>query len=163
MATLAFVSMPFGDEPEFPDNEWTKLYDYGLKPLETDLPRLPEGIRHVPVKLWRADRNLESLTLKTNVIRGIESRFSRHWFCDCRFSTGHSVRINYLPTVPGRSGGRTCMAVQHDHAALDSDYSSRSYAGIRLFWEPSADDPCFTVVFWMTLAASPRTVISGFT
>src|SRR5580704_18041641 len=72
MPSLVFVSMPFGNAPESPSNEWTKLYDHGLKPLEGDLPHLPEGIQHVRVRLWRADRNLESLALKTNVIRGIE-------------------------------------------------------------------------------------------
>lgn len=72
MQKWAFVSMPFGSNPDSPENEWTRLYEYGLKPLEQDLSDLPEGVRHVPVKLWRADRNLESLTLKANVIRGIE-------------------------------------------------------------------------------------------
>jgi hypothetical protein len=69
----AFVSMPFGNHPESPNNEWTKLYEYGLKPLESpELAGLPEGIKHTPIRLWRAARDLESLALKTNVIRGIE-------------------------------------------------------------------------------------------
>jgi hypothetical protein len=72
MSAIVFVSMPFGKGPDSPNNEWTKLYDHGLKPLERDITGLPEGICHVPVRLWRADRNLESLALKTNVIRGIE-------------------------------------------------------------------------------------------
>lgn len=67
-----FVSMPFGDDPDSLHNEWTKLFEYGIKPLEHEMQELPEGICHVPVKLWRADRKLESLALKTNVIRGIE-------------------------------------------------------------------------------------------
>jgi hypothetical protein len=67
----AFVSMPFGKNPDSANNEWTKLFVHGLRPLEGKLPQLPEGIQHTPVKLWRADRNLESLTLKANVIRGI--------------------------------------------------------------------------------------------
>jgi hypothetical protein len=71
MKNTVFVSMPFGDKPDSPDNEWTKLYEYGLKPLEKDIPGLPEGVVHTPVTLWRADRELESLTLKTNVMRGI--------------------------------------------------------------------------------------------
>jgi hypothetical protein len=65
--------MPFGDEPDSPQNEWTKLFEGGLRPLEHEITGLPEGIRHVPVKLWRADRKLESLALKTNVIQGIEN------------------------------------------------------------------------------------------
>jgi nucleoside 2-deoxyribosyltransferase len=72
MPSKVFVSMPFGDHPDSPENVWTKLFEHGLKPLESDITGLPEGIQHVPVKLWRADRNLESLALKTNVIRGIE-------------------------------------------------------------------------------------------
>jgi len=72
MPDVIFVSMPFGDDPDSPDNEWTKLYDHGLKPLEGEILNLPEGVVHVPIKLWRADRNLESLSLKTNVIRGID-------------------------------------------------------------------------------------------
>lgn len=94
MLSVAFVSMPFGNNPDSPSNEWTKLYDYGLKPLQGDLPELPEGIHHVPVKLWRADRNLESLALKTNVIRGIE----RSTFVLCVLTTSvvrgsHGLRL----------------------------------------------------------------------
>lgn len=72
MADVAFVSMPFGDNPDSPDNEWTKLYDYGLKPLESNIDGLPENITHTPIRLWRADRNLKSLSLKINVMRGID-------------------------------------------------------------------------------------------
>lgn len=72
MPDVVFVSMPFGDNTDSPNNEWTKLYEYGLLPLEKEMSGLPEGVIHVPIKLWRADRNYESLTLKTNVIRGIE-------------------------------------------------------------------------------------------
>ncbi len=72
MSDTVFVSMPFGDDPDSPQNEWTKLFEHGLKQLEHEMTGLPDGIKHVPVKLWRADRKLESLALKTNVIRGIE-------------------------------------------------------------------------------------------
>lgn len=72
MTDIAFVSMPFGENPDSPENEWTKLYNFGLKPLEKPMTGLVENIKHVPIKLWRADRNLESLSLKLNVIRGIE-------------------------------------------------------------------------------------------
>jgi hypothetical protein len=65
--------MPFGDNPDSQDNEWTKLFEHGLRPLESEITGLPEGIDHIPVKLWRADRNLESLALKTNVLKGLES------------------------------------------------------------------------------------------
>jgi len=37
MPDNVFVSMPFGENPESPENEWTKLYEQGLKPLESDL------------------------------------------------------------------------------------------------------------------------------
>jgi hypothetical protein len=72
MTELAFVSMPFGDNPDSPENEWTKLYDHGLKPLETGIDGLPDNITHTPIKLWRADKNLKSLSLKINVMRGID-------------------------------------------------------------------------------------------
>lgn len=72
MSDIVFVSMPFGDKPESPENEWTKLFDHGLKPLEEDLEGLPDTIQYSPIKLWRADRNLRSLGLKSNVMRGIE-------------------------------------------------------------------------------------------
>jgi hypothetical protein len=94
MHSVVFVSMPFGDDPDSPDNEWSKLFEYGLKPLERHLTGLPEGIRHVPIKLWRADRNLESLTLKTNVMLGIE----RSAFVLCVLTTSvvrgtHGLRL----------------------------------------------------------------------
>lgn len=73
MPDIAFVSMPFGKDPDSPENEWTKLYDYGLKPLEQEIGNLVEGIKYVPIKLWRADKAWESLNLKTNVMRGIEN------------------------------------------------------------------------------------------
>lgn len=72
MTDTAFVSMPFADNPDSLEDEWTKLFEYGLRPLEEKMDGLPENIEHVPIKLWRADRNLESLSLKLNVIRGIE-------------------------------------------------------------------------------------------
>jgi hypothetical protein len=56
MSDTIFVSMPFGDVPDSAHNEWTKLFEHGLKPLEHEMSGLPEGIHHVPVKLWRADR-----------------------------------------------------------------------------------------------------------
>ena len=94
MANMAFVSMPFGDDPDSPQNEWTKLFEYGLRPLEGDISNLPDGIQHIPVKLWRADHNLESLILKTNVIRGIE----RSTFVLCVLTTSvvrgtHGLRL----------------------------------------------------------------------
>ncbi len=64
--------MPFGSDPESPDNEWTRLYEHGLKPLETRLDGLPAGLDHSPVRLWRSDRQLSSLALRSNVIRGIQ-------------------------------------------------------------------------------------------
>jgi len=93
MPDIVFVSMPFGDA-DSPDNEWTKLYDFGLKPLEQPLRGLPDGIRHVPVRLWRADRNLKSLGLKENVIEGIE----RSTFVLCVLTTSvvdgsHGIRL----------------------------------------------------------------------
>lgn len=72
MIKRCFVSMPFGDDPESPENEWTKLYGFGLKPLESEITDLAEGINHTLIKLWRADRDLEELALKENVIRGID-------------------------------------------------------------------------------------------
>lgn len=69
MNDIAFVSMPFGDDPESPDNEWTKLYEHGLRPLEEPLPDVPD---HKPIVLWRADRTLSALGLKENVIKLIE-------------------------------------------------------------------------------------------
>jgi hypothetical protein len=72
MTDIAFVSMPFGDNPESPENEWTKLFEYGLKPLEGKLDGLPDNIKHIPTKLWRADKNLKSLGLKLNVMCGID-------------------------------------------------------------------------------------------
>ena len=73
MSDIAFVSMPFGDDPDSPENEWTKLFNFGLKPLETTIDCLADGIEHIPIKLWRADKGWESLNLKTNVMRGIEN------------------------------------------------------------------------------------------
>lgn len=72
MPETVFVSMPFGDKPESRENEWTKLFHYGLKPLEGKLPTGHDMVQHIPIKLWRADRNLKSLALKRNVIVGIE-------------------------------------------------------------------------------------------
>ena len=72
MTDIAFVSMPFGDNHESSDNEWTKLFEHGLKPLEREINGLAENIKHTPIKLWRADRNLKSLSLKLNVMRGID-------------------------------------------------------------------------------------------
>jgi len=72
LAATVFVSMPFGENPDSPENEWTKLFEYGLKPLEREMAGLPEGVEHKPIKLWRADRSLESLNLKANVISGLE-------------------------------------------------------------------------------------------
>lgn len=72
MTDTAFVSMPFGDNPDSPENEWTKLFEHGLRPLEKPMTGLSKNIKHVPIKLWRADKNLESLSLKLNVIRLIE-------------------------------------------------------------------------------------------
>lgn len=34
MLDSAFVSMPFGKNPDSRENEWTKLYEFGIKPLE---------------------------------------------------------------------------------------------------------------------------------
>lgn len=73
MSDIAFVSMPFGDDPDSPENEWTKLFEYGLKPLENSIDSQFENIEHEPIKLWRADKAWESLNLKTNVMRGIEN------------------------------------------------------------------------------------------
>ena len=69
MAETAFVSMPFGDDPESQENDWTKLYEYGIKPLET---KLPEQKSYEPIVLFRADRTLNSLGLKSNVKSLIE-------------------------------------------------------------------------------------------
>ncbi|MGR3310894.1 MAG: hypothetical protein ACUZ77_08975 [Candidatus Brocadiales bacterium] len=93
MTDVAFVSMPFGDNPDSPENEWTKLFDYGLKPLEKNLEGLPDNIKHTPIKLWRADRDLKSLSLKLNVMRGIEQAT----FLMCVLTTA---------TVEGTSGLR---------------------------------------------------------
>src|SRR4051812_33589641 len=70
MPSHAFISMPYGATPDSLENEWTKLYEYGLKPLEKASPNLPKDYR--PVGLLRADRNLMSLGLKTNVKKLIE-------------------------------------------------------------------------------------------
>lgn len=86
MPNIAFVSMPFGDNPDSPENEWTKLFDYGLKPLEKKIDSLAGNIEHVPIKLWRADKAWESLNLKTNVMRGIENST----FIICVLTTGVS-------------------------------------------------------------------------
>lgn len=72
MNVRAFVSMPFGDDPEMLENEWTKLFNHGLLPLEGKIDGLPNNITHTPIKLWRADRSLSGLSLKMNVMRGIE-------------------------------------------------------------------------------------------
>lgn len=72
MNVQAFVSMPFGDDPEMLENEWTKLFNHGLLPLQGKIDGLPKNITHTPIKLWRADRNLSSLSLKVNVMKGIE-------------------------------------------------------------------------------------------
>jgi hypothetical protein len=69
MRDAAFVSMPFGDSPDSHDNEWTKLFDHGLKPLESPIKRNNE---YRPVTLLRADRKLESLGLKANVAKLID-------------------------------------------------------------------------------------------
>jgi len=70
MVSRAFVSMPFGEKAESSDNEWTRLFKYGLQPLESAIEEYPS---YVPIQLWRADRNLSSLGLKTNVTQAIES------------------------------------------------------------------------------------------
>jgi hypothetical protein len=70
MVNRAFVSMPFGEKPESGDNEWTKLFKFGLLPLEAPIAEYPT---YVPIQLWRADRNMSSLGLKTNVTQAIES------------------------------------------------------------------------------------------
>lgn len=72
MPDVAFISMPFGRDPKSQNNEWTKLFKYGLLPLEKPIPNLPENIHYEPIRLWRADLNLSSLNLKVNVMRGIE-------------------------------------------------------------------------------------------
>src|SRR5579863_797367 len=70
MPDTAFVSMPFGDDPESPGNEWTRLYEHGLLPLENSV----HGVEtYRPIKLWRADRTLASLGLKENVKGLIET------------------------------------------------------------------------------------------
>jgi hypothetical protein len=69
MATYAFVSMPYGPDPESPDNEWTKLYEHGLRPLET---ASESGSDYPDVKLLRADRSLFGLSFKVNVCKNIE-------------------------------------------------------------------------------------------
>jgi hypothetical protein len=60
----AFVSMPFGDDPESPENDWTKLYEHGIKSLEA---KIPDQKSYEPIVLFRADRTLNSLGLKSNV------------------------------------------------------------------------------------------------
>jgi hypothetical protein len=69
MAIQAFVSMPFGLDPDSPENEWTKLYDHGLRPLEGGLDTDHD---YPDVKLLRADRSLVGLSFKVNVCRNIE-------------------------------------------------------------------------------------------
>jgi hypothetical protein len=49
MSDIAFVSMPFGKNPESPENEWTKLFTYGLMPLQEPIDGLPENILHEPI------------------------------------------------------------------------------------------------------------------
>lgn len=69
MPRTAFVSMPFGRKPKSAENEWTKLFDHGIKPLQAGL-REVKGYRRITI--WRADTTLKSLALKTNVMRQIE-------------------------------------------------------------------------------------------
>lgn len=72
MKEQAFVSMPFGDRPESSENEWTRLFEHGLKPLESDTPIVAQYSDYLPIKLVRADREWQSLLLKSNVRELIE-------------------------------------------------------------------------------------------
>jgi hypothetical protein len=64
MPEKAFVSMPYGVDPESPQNEWSMLFDYGLKPLERKMRGKPD---FEPIRLLRADRELRDLNLKNHV------------------------------------------------------------------------------------------------
>jgi nucleoside 2-deoxyribosyltransferase len=69
MSYSAFVSMPFGKDPDLPSNPWTRLFLHGLKPLELFDP---EDQHYIPVELSRADKRLQDLVLKESVRRLIE-------------------------------------------------------------------------------------------
>ncbi len=83
-----FVSMPFGDEPESMKNEWTSLYDFGLKPIENLM-------KDNNIVLLRADRDLEGLSLKENVTGLID----KSCFVLCVLTTSvvdgtHGIRLS---------------------------------------------------------------------
>jgi hypothetical protein len=60
-----FLSMKFGDLKDA-NNKWSKLFDYGIKPIEKEF-------EDYDLAIIRADKNLHDLALKENVRRGIES------------------------------------------------------------------------------------------
>lgn len=65
-----FVSMPYGLEPEDPNNEWTKLYNFGIMPLiDNEILRKSD----LSLNIYRADHTLKDLGLKKNVMACIES------------------------------------------------------------------------------------------
>ena len=61
MQEIAFVSMPFGEKIDSLENEWTRLYQFGLKPLETDFPETAGAKGLLPIRLTRADKDQQSL------------------------------------------------------------------------------------------------------
>ncbi|MEW6558396.1 MAG: hypothetical protein AB1349_13780 [Elusimicrobiota bacterium] len=60
-----FVAMPFGEDPKNPNNEWTKLYQGGIKPVEDEE-------RTLSLNIYRADYTLKDLGLKEHSMKCIE-------------------------------------------------------------------------------------------
>jgi|GEM_PF-2351646 len=106
MSEIAFVSMPFGDDLDDPENDWTKLFEAGLKPLENQIADVPN---YEPIILHRADRTMSNLGLKQNVTDLIEQSS----FIICVLTTtivdgSHGLRLSN-PNVLWELGYAECL------------------------------------------------------